>query len=716
MPNKKLIGPLSPWAARFGREEKSIPYSATTIRHSALAPEYPRLDPRYYGDNPDLREHFAGFERGMDEDRLHWSEKYQKHCIHMYTWQVGPLNRYLSFSPRFPKVLGGHATSEKLIDPPVADAIRRLTGAQNVASDEAGFGVFELERIKVDESQWLSFFQRDRWWDLEVEDPEPGVRWSVDDPKVWAELSICLELANRMMKAMVNDKHDWLRTILWGRLDYWRNVHPDPPDAYTRVLLSRNVDRFVCQQLGLQCFFDFADMEDWEARLEELLIGLKWSFMDNGDTRIMGLTEGRKIIQLELVTFFFFFSGSLTEGPRLNNYINYKDDPDPGLEPLVDFDGMAELGHACEKAIFGGAVEQLPLMRLPVSLWAGTWPWRRTAPYPKDLRNPAFAEDYQIRLWRIPALWTSKLLSESFWNDATVPRKSDNGFHLTRIFTSATSNAPPLPRDWGDVIVDRSVMPNLNDVEREMVRDWDERHALWNMFRQNWYQESQGRWKYTPWGLVGDRVPMTLFRHAFKERDQIECAVYSARLVHTISWLEGLQKLLSDLPPLNDWSWIFSAIGLLMLAACPIRLSTLTRNEPASEILKSSYIRPSKMALEVGNPDERIERDPIPSTSHAQSAPPTELGNPFRGIERHGPLVTQFDYLNMVLDVINFLAGNEIYTYGPWLVEILRCHAILHQERTRLKEHFPQDHQQKWASEWPFQLPEYSSPRGSAET
>ncbi|KAI0532719.1 hypothetical protein GGR58DRAFT_153549 [Xylaria digitata] len=64
----------------------------------------------------------------------------------------------------------------------------------------------------------------------------------------------------------------------------------------------------------------------------------------------------------------------------------------------------------------------------------------------------------------------------------------------------------------------------------------------------------------------------------------------------------------------------------------------------------------------------------------------------------------------MVFDVIKYLAETQIHACSPWLIEILRCHAILHEERTNLKQQYPDDHKNKWASKWPFNYPEYTSP------
>lgn len=203
--------PLSPWAARYGRTRDQFLHSLDPFRHSTFAPEYPRLDPRYYADNPDHDARFRGFARGLEEDRLFYSERYQNIILKISTWQVGPLNRYVSFGPRFPKALGGHNRVGDKDDPSsVINPISRLTGVTYATNDEALMGVFHSERIKVDEPKWFRFFRKSRWWDPEKRhDSALGLQWSVDDPKVWAQLSIVLELANRILSALVDDEHDW---------------------------------------------------------------------------------------------------------------------------------------------------------------------------------------------------------------------------------------------------------------------------------------------------------------------------------------------------------------------------------------------------------------------------------------------------------------------------------------------------------------------------
>lgn len=69
--------------------------------------------------------------------------------------------------------------------------------------------VYDTEGIEVDEDSWFPCFKKNRWYGAVAKEPEflAGSFWSVDDPKVWGELRIILELANRILNALIDDKH-----------------------------------------------------------------------------------------------------------------------------------------------------------------------------------------------------------------------------------------------------------------------------------------------------------------------------------------------------------------------------------------------------------------------------------------------------------------------------------------------------------------------------
>lgn len=76
--------------------------------------------------------------------------------------------------------------------------------------EEINFAVYQRERIVVDEMKWFDFFRKERWYDWihvpeNFEEDKAGETWSVDDPKLWDMLRVIIELANRMLKALIQD-------------------------------------------------------------------------------------------------------------------------------------------------------------------------------------------------------------------------------------------------------------------------------------------------------------------------------------------------------------------------------------------------------------------------------------------------------------------------------------------------------------------------------
>ncbi|KAI8626591.1 hypothetical protein F5Y19DRAFT_446254 [Xylariaceae sp. FL1651] len=744
--------PLSPWTVRYGDLGSSgTKFGPDVVDHAGLAPEYPRIDPIHSADDPGRDQHFHGFGRGHDEDRLFASEKFQRlrYCG-LHSWQAASINRLLSFSRQFPCVPGGHSARDytpleqsDLTDPSsLANKIKRLTRSHHDSRQQVISAVYDFERIKVNEGGWLNFLKRDNWYNLDARDPKLGLEWSVDDPKVWTELSVCLELVDRILKALVNDKHVWLQTLLFGRLDYWRNVRLGAPDpATSRVLLSPRQESIFCLAKNIPSMVDFVERLDrtgWSNRLQYLLQPVRFSLMDESTGSILALHEAG-LISVELqalrklcentitlsercllhfnialsvtheIMHAICFQRMMYEDSQANNYLAVENDLIPNLEPFVDFDGAAEIGHAYEKAVFGGQVLAYPLFGVaPISVWTISWPWQRDCHYPMDANHPMLGPGARFTTRRIPASWASKLLSASFWENAAIPRKSENSFHLNPLFTSTTASEwqSPAQTKWGAITVDRAVAAYASGVEQEMVNAWDERRNLWDELRGGWYTEAKKRWETTPWACGPEREQLTIFADFFKEKDRVDCDRAASPMVRKLPWFGDKNSFLRNLPPHDDNHWIFSAIGLLMLAACPARQPTLSDTKDV-QYFKARKLRPSRQALAAGK-FEPLAVEAVIERQKRES-PFVERGNPLRNILTYGQSPSQFDYLEMVFDLIAYLARSQELVSGPWLCEILRVHKIIREQRLALRTQYPDDHTRHWIPQWPFQLPEYSS-------
>lgn len=118
------------------------------------------------------------------------------------TWQVALMNRWLGASS-VGLLSGGNASS----DGPLLEDV-----------------LFE-ESIDVDENRWFTFLQKDRWYDL-IQDPDNpqvmGGPWSVDNPTIWEPLRVCVELVDRILKALISDGHSaQVFNLLPPRIEVW---------------------------------------------------------------------------------------------------------------------------------------------------------------------------------------------------------------------------------------------------------------------------------------------------------------------------------------------------------------------------------------------------------------------------------------------------------------------------------------------------------------
>ncbi|KAI1747238.1 hypothetical protein F4782DRAFT_446123 [Xylaria castorea] len=227
--------PLSPWAERFieALNDKSRPVSILkqdAQEHSGFAIEFPRRDPKFYDNLLFGEDGHTRPKNGAEFDRLFISELLQKRCYGgTPTWKLASLNYYLWASDEL-----GIMPSHLEFDYP--DWFREE---------------YEKMRIEVDETTWFHFLQKSRWYNLTDHPRRPtqpvakGGPWTVDDPAIWENLSVSIELANRMLKALIFDRHGALETLLFGRLLYWRSI---PSRAASRpfedaiVLLSPEME------------------------------------------------------------------------------------------------------------------------------------------------------------------------------------------------------------------------------------------------------------------------------------------------------------------------------------------------------------------------------------------------------------------------------------------------------------------------------------------
>ncbi|KAI0912310.1 hypothetical protein F4823DRAFT_634297 [Ustulina deusta] len=776
--------PLSPWAARYGAIDTGPDdvFNRTPVEHSGYAPDHPK----YYGDSFSPEGHGI-FLNQDDIDRFFFTDsKYKQQLHNIPAWQLGPMHRALQFSRRG-FVPGGH--------------VRSLAPA-DVA--HIHYGIYITERIQVDEDSWFPFFKKDRWWDsMGTDILFDGFRWTVDEPKVWDQLRVAIELANRILKALIKDRHPILETLLYGRLAYWEDeiLQPapsQPPHPNAKVLLSRVFmkQRWVAEYgdapFVMDQLLDSCDEEQWRLRLEHLAANQQWALVPNEGmdrNRFTGVTfpDQGGLIVLNILYLRSLMSGELTlaercaalfaqartivhelshsighsrrvtdNTPYLSQLRTYEPDGSKDAynnsEPFLDFGGSAELGYVIEAAIFGGAIRENPL---PGNYYHFVGTHKRSWPFPfadgghglglVAGGHPAFRDGADDTLTLIPSLWTSKLLSEEFWQDEAIPRKSDNFFHSLDFFRSeapyeaatfALKDRPQPIIEQREYLRDQKAQGLLSEGVVDLIADWELRQSLWNQARSGWYELQHKKaskissrllpcliaaegpnptpWLESPWSILLARKRFYAFTDELRkwpqQRSMLTCANTAHWLMHTVPWSNQRDKYMADLNEReNTWPW--HAIGLLMMASIPLRpVDIVSRPNPNAMI---QIIYPSSQ-----NPYPAPYKDwwraEIAASNTIDWTPASQFFDPF---DRDGQDIpfgsyTHLDYLDQVKKLVKYFTQSEIPLSKPWLNEIVRAEGVIRQQRMLMRQRGIPEHlcALSWAEgAWDFKIPEYDT-------
>ncbi|KAK3294382.1 uncharacterized protein B0H64DRAFT_185741, partial [Chaetomium fimeti] len=203
----------SPWFSKYGGESRTILHTPhEPVTHSGLAPLFPRLHPTYYAEDRAAFDHMDPYPMpsGNELDMLFTTEKYQiDQNAGLTTWEMDVLGEHL---------VNGWAGGHRRMDSVTPHILDR------------GYGV------EVDESSWHPVFAKGKWYNFRLpvidgtllRHPLPGVNesdvWSVDVPKIWNELRVSLELANRWLRHMAHGP--WLNHLVHEQRVEWMDAEP----------------------------------------------------------------------------------------------------------------------------------------------------------------------------------------------------------------------------------------------------------------------------------------------------------------------------------------------------------------------------------------------------------------------------------------------------------------------------------------------------------
>ncbi|RYC54627.1 hypothetical protein CHU98_g11580 [Xylaria longipes] len=737
--------PSSPWATRFPLEDHT--FTSLNTNHSVLAPAVPRInDPKYYDLDPVLPPNHPPL-TPADLDQLFSTEAAQTRRLKgIKTWEVAALNRYVRFSLGYSYLSAGHSpidaerslpfsrfsVPEPSRPSPIIEALLNTMET----NEERDFAVYLRERIQVDETLWFPFLRKSRWFDwIQVSqdfNSPAGKTWSVDDPKVWEALRISLELVNRMLAALIDDKHEG---------DYWENFvdifGPEPHEGDS-ILLSYNFEKMISQRRGIKCQYDFVPNmtpQNWSDRLVSLLSDLIWGFREhptvNAACHTLPIIDSQStygaMIAITISKLELMLSSEITLGELCMAQVD--------LALLIVHELMHAtvnsryrddnyVGNCLDKNRTGYyAAESEPIMIAdfpiassggklipPLTLAIRQFPFPGCTESERRAPNcPSLDPGALVTTIHVPSLWASMMLAESFWRDTQSLQKSANFFHRSSRFVSSTPINTAM-REVAEVQV--RIPPDQQYNSRDdklVVEEWVERQTLWERYRQGWYDDAKQRWRESPWRPIEYRWACDQFAAAFEKRDLVNCTNIAFQLVTAVRWDRGRATFERDLP-LNGrktFYWAWHAIGLLMMASIPRLHTPVWRGLTQLHNAWFAELTPSMAATAAGFNrtayiphahigDERIDAAPLKFYDH------------LRGKGEVQDYV-QTDCLSLIDDMLNHIMHNKGIVHQRMLDAIVAAKNAIYVDRRRIEVSYPDPfaHSSKWTPTWVFKFPSY---------
>ncbi|KAK8105058.1 cytochrome b5 [Apiospora kogelbergensis] len=525
-PRQEFQFQLSPWAQRFGQSSSGAWVGMDGLDHSGLAPEMPNLNETYHADDflPAGDQTPFPMPTLAELDRLFMGEQEQTLGLGGFkTWEFGPLNNTL-----YGGYFGGHQIPRSMEDEVYNE----------IAFDEG--------RLVIDESKWLPWFRRDNWWENKIPDDirKLGGRkyFSVDDDGIWNELRVCLELANRIMNTLIDERHPLMIAAVLNDVDpnappEERRIRLDPEDSQK---MSTEELRDQITRMGEEWIISSFLPDRWNISNGNTLMGL-WSL---NDPQIGSNEERVGVLGMAVYRLRALVEGALTPAEKCMVQFSYAKTichesmhalfswhTEYGQllrDPFINDEISREIGRSFENMIFGGHIHTAPTSRHSrtaeswtegnmLTLLSEPFPGRGSLRYggkPADLPE---MEDTNI----VPVLWVSALLSEKFW-ETEVAKYGSRALKMpqyvktTRRFKNGTTFNSPETLD-----VD-TPLDTLRDRLRTTTLDFNNRNLKWIQLRP-WYQEEGFKWFISPWGVDAWRSALSNFKVAHARQDEREC-------------------------------------------------------------------------------------------------------------------------------------------------------------------------------------------------
>ncbi|KAI1332860.1 hypothetical protein F5Y16DRAFT_418791 [Xylariaceae sp. FL0255] len=689
VPGPRSELPSSPWATRFPIESWQRTYvDSSNINHSILAPVAPRVDdPKYYlahgSGTTGAGSQSQALVSDAEFDRMCWHEITQRSFLGgLRTGEAASLSSHVWFSPNPGFCPGGHRPADRGME-------------QTLLSYFGNWG------LRVDETQWLPFLQKYRWYDWTETSPfglsGPPRHWSVEEPRIWNVLKISIELAHRVLESLIQEKHESATSRQWRKrlidlLDILKWGMSRTYESHSALAVTRT---------GQHCVI-LLSTEVLHSRLSEDLLPAE---------NFRNIVYQATTILHELSHALMFArerNDAMYKGNRWDKTRRYRD------EPFVVTPSVDEMGQFFEVSLFGGIMDRKPthqfapithgLLEVPHNGQTGG-----RAP-----NNPFTTEDDIVTLRHVPLTWITRLISEYFWTDpkrATV-RKSHNLFHRNS-FAAVTALpggrlgqwSPPRLIGTGDFAGDQPVLAS-----------WELFRRSEDNFRFGWFEQRRAAWAASPWSKDNLRRLCADYLDCFSRRDEIYCGRRAVSLAKCVRWTEAPSTYQEDLPTEANQAvgvnYTWHLVGLLMMASAPIRTRRSYRNTPIKQ--EDQHFAPSRAAILSG----RTEQLEIP-ISYVNGAGEVSIGRSIlythdfatnRVTSAQSRSIDPIHYIDWVDQVLLQIkeAGTAIHV--AFFNAIADASQKLRRDREEIRKAYPNRHDVgQWASDWVFHIPDYDS-------
>ncbi|KAK3319857.1 hypothetical protein B0T19DRAFT_273521 [Cercophora scortea] len=601
-------GPDSPWRSRYGGWNEP---AFVNSGHSGLRPVKPSIK-RPLGQGEDLDELVRnGPFPEPDEHDLDYifsTERFQaRHNMGVKSWQLGSFNSFLPVNTT----------------------------------------------LQVDPEHWHEPFKTHHWFDYEapITPDRPEGTWSIDDPWLWAELSICIEVANRIYTQLLRTR--WLQGLL---------IHPPEKiiDAGFRVSPGHPASqpwRTNTRASGNTPMTN-EELDEVSSASNKLASRIVWTFFDKECPDRYGVPNH----SMGLAT---AFTQHVTAGPRepfvaifLSNdmlrtlmhdfrrthagiaerYIGRfhlavtmvhqlmhafwmlrvrdgsHDQYGTNLEPFVNDEWVIELGYSFENEIFGGVINVAPQCN-GYEFGEPEEPGRRSyllglTKFPEDSmyatgmvtmnRYEHYGGFRRGLRFPVPTLYAALFQQEQFWT-TIVPNFGISVLKAPSYFQTRVSHLNDLELRTYSVKEIRhqggsNSSPHLHYSFSRIMMDFKKRTATWDAIRP-WYKPAYAIWQLTPYAIADLRTPVEMFYNAAQLRDlKLAIELRDGLELRLITYTNSDKEVLGSL-------YLYQIFYLLMTVTMPWKPQRYEYQHGSTEprSLENRW-KPSRDALNMGIP------------------------------------------------------------------------------------------------------------------